>query len=485
MAPVRPHEDHAHPWRTLACVVVGVFMVILDTTVVNVAFPTLQREYGAPITDAQWIVSLYVLVLGVTTPLAGFLADRFGVKRMYLLGLGLFVAGSAACGLAPTLPALIAGRILQGIGGGITQPSGTALLYRAFPPSAIGRAFGYFGLALLVAPAAGPVLGGWLVDHGLWRWIFFLNIPVGLAGLVAGRAWLAEWRLPEAPALDWRGLALSTLGFGALLAAAGEGRQLGLTDPVVVSLLGAGALALGALWLHARRVEHPILELRLFAQPVFAAANLVGWIGVVGLFAAQFLLPLYLELLRGLSPGEVGLLLLAQPLAAAVASPLAGRLYDRIGPRPLAVSGFLALTLSTWGLVGLSTTSSLGLIRFLLVLRGFAFGLTIQTTFTTALAVVPRERVARASALISSTRFAIQALAVAALGTIVSGTGTQALPRLQDFALAYAVTLVFAAAACALALRLPGWPAPWGGRAALAGGPPRRAADLPRRVDDP
>ncbi len=457
-------------WHTLACVVVGVFMVILDTTAVNVAFPTLQREFGATLPTAQLIVSLYVLVLGVTTPLAGYLADRYGLKRMYRLGLVLFVTGSALCGFAPTLVALILARTVQGIGGGITQPSGVALLYRAFPPTQIGRAFGVFGIAMLVGPALGPVLGGWLVDLGLWRWIFFINVPFGVAAIIAGRTWLHEWKPERKPTFDPLGMVLSTVGFGALLVSAAEARQIGLFAPQVLFFFLLGITALVALWIHSRRISEPLLEMRLLDQPVFLTATIVGYIGVVALFAAQFLLPLYLEQSRGLPPGEVGWILLSQPLAAAVASPLAGRLYDRIGPRPIAAMGFLLLVLSTWGLVQLTDTTSLNWIRVLLAVRGLAFGMTIQTTFTTALATVPRDRVARASALISATRFSVQAIAVAVLGSIVAGATVGGVPLIRDFAAAYGVTLAFAAAALVFALWLPGWPRPWAGRAGLGAG---------------
>ncbi len=455
------------PWHTLACVVTGVFVVLLDTTAVNVAFPTLQRQFSATLTQSQWIVSLYVLVIGITTPVAGWLADRFGVKRMFLVGLGLFTLGSAACGMAPSLPWLIASRVVQGIGGGITQPAGMALLYRAFPPERIGRAFGVFGIALLVAPALGPVLGGALVDAGHWRWIFYLNLPVGAFGILAGRRWLEEWKRPNTPGLDWPGVVLSSIGFGALLYAAATGRIHGFRAPEVLATGVAGIVALIILWIVERRSTAPLLDVSLVRNPIFLTALFVGYVGVVGLFAAQFLLPLFLEAIRGLSPGEVGLVLLAQPLAAAVASPISGRLYDRIGPRVIAPIGFLLLVISTWGLVRLDAETSLGHIRLVLIVRGLAFGMTIQTTFTTALAVVPRDRVARASAFVSATRFTIQAVAIAVLASIVGVAGGTRYD-VRGFAVAYTVTLAFAAIACILATRLPGWPGAWGGRASIA-----------------
>ena len=281
------------PWHTLACVVTGVFVVLLDTTAVNVAFPTLQRQFSATLTQSQWIVSLYVLVIGITTPVAGWLADRFGVKQMFLVGLGLFTLGSAACGMAPSLPWLIASRVVQGIGGGITQPAGMALLYRAFPPERIGRAFGVFGIALLVAPALGPVLGGALVDAGHWRWIFYLNLPVGAFGIFAGLRWLEEWKRPNTPGLDWTGVVLSSIGFGALLYAAATGRIHGFRAPEVLVTGVAGIVALIILWVVERRSAAPLLDVSLVRNPIFVTALFVGYVGVVGLFAAQFLVWLF------------------------------------------------------------------------------------------------------------------------------------------------------------------------------------------------
>ncbi len=180
--------DSSYKWKVLASVVVGLFMVILDATVVNVALRSLQEKYAASTSDVQWIISLYTLALGIATPLSGFLGDRVGVKRVYISGLAIFVLGSVLCGLAPSLPLLIAARGLQGIGGGIALPLGTAMLFGAFPPEQRGAAFGVFGIVLVFAPASGPLLGGWLVDHNLIPWIFFINLPIGLLGLtVSGR----------------------------------------------------------------------------------------------------------------------------------------------------------------------------------------------------------------------------------------------------------------------------------------------------------
>jgi len=199
MPPSPPPIPDNYKYRVLVSVVFGVFMVVLDSTVVNVAFQTLRHEYGASLSDAQWIISLYVLALGVATPVSGFLADRFGIKRTYITGLAGFVAGSLLCGLAPSLRLLVAARALQGLAGGIALPLGSAQLLRAFPPHEQGKALGLFGIVLVFAPAIGPVLGGALVDAGLWRWIFFINVPIGVFGVLLAFATLAELVSNERP----------------------------------------------------------------------------------------------------------------------------------------------------------------------------------------------------------------------------------------------------------------------------------------------
>ncbi len=240
--------DETYKWKVLASVVVGLFMVILDATVVNVALRALQEKYGVSTSEVQWVISLYTLALGIATPLSGFLGDRLGAKRVFLGGLATFVSGSALCGLAPSLLALIAARALQGIGGGIALPLGTAMLFGAFPPRQRGVAFGVFGIVLVFAPASGPLLGGWLVDHHLVPWVFFINLPIGLVGLAIGLCLLRGGPGRPGP-VDLAGIVLAPLGFGALLFAASiagdQGARWG--DPRVIGGLAAGLLLLAAL----------------------------------------------------------------------------------------------------------------------------------------------------------------------------------------------------------------------------------------------
>ena len=525
-----------YKWRVLISVIFGLFMVILDTTVVNVAFPTLRAEFNAGLSDSQWIISVYVMALGISTPLSAYLADRFGIKRTYVAGLAFFVIGSAVCGVSPSLGLLVAARALQGLGGGLALPLGTALLFGAFTAAEQGLAFGVFGIALVVAPAMGPILGGALVDAGNWRWIFFINIPIGILGFTLASLWLRERKAERAPRFDLLGFITSTLGFGAVLYAASVASSDGWNSQhVVIAFIVGGVSLLAFTLIELFVAPEPLLNLRLFSIPVFTLATVVGWVSVLALFGAEFLLPLYLQTLRGKSAFETGLILLPLAIASGIVAPFSGRLYDLFGPRVIAVVGFGLLAVNTWQFSQLGADTPITFIIFLLVLRGVALGLTVQTTLVTALSRVPGREVSRASSLSNATRQVVQSIGVAVLATVLvstlstpvksfesqfqsvttaattapnpfvqqiadqfksnglcgvkipaippipggapSGLPTQALidqacsESIAGYEQAYKLTFYFALLAMALGFFLPGWPAKWAGRSPASAGP--------------
>jgi len=420
-------------WKILISVMFGIFMIILDATVVNVAFPTLRREFGATLADAQWVLSIYVLSLGVTTPVSGYLADRFGIKRVYLFGLAVFVVGSFLCGLAPSLGWLIAARALQGFGGGVAQPLGPAQLYRAFPPKEQGTALGYFGIVLVFAPALGPVLGGLLVDANLWRLIFFINIPVGIIGVFLGSRFLLDYRVERKPAFDPLGLITAVIGFGSVLYAASIAETNGWTGTATLTAFAIGIAALIAhVVIELYVVKEPMTSLRLFRNTIFLNAALVGYVATVALFSAEFLMPVYLQAFRGRTALETGYILLAVAVTSGIATPLAGRLYDKIGPRMNLIVGFAILCINTWQLSQIEGTTPISYILFLLALRGLAVGLTLQTSFVAALSSVPLNNLPRGSSLLNSTRFVVQAVSVAALATVFSSSISADIRAQQD-----------------------------------------------------
>ncbi len=514
-------------YRILISVVFGIFMIILDTTVINVAFQTLRTEFGASLNDSQWIISIYVLFLGISTPMAAFLADRFGMKRTYLVGLGIFVVGSLLSGISPSLPFMIVARAIQGIGGGLAMPLGSAILLRSFPPEEQGYALGIFGIVTLVAPAVGPIMSGYLVDHNLWRFIFFINPPIGILGIFLGSRFLPAFASDQKPPLDILGLITEVVGFGAVLYAASIAANQGWGAPGVLTWFAVGAVGLVAFAIVELFIaKRPLLDLRLFQKPVFLNASLLGYVSVIALFGAEFLMPLYLQTLRGRTALGTGLILLPMAITGGIATIIAGRLYDRLGPRPLLAFGFGMLMVNTWQLSQIRADTPISTIMLLLALRGLAFGSTIQTTFVTALSVVPLREIAHGSSLTNATRLVVQSLGVAILATVLVSTLSPQISALQQqfqdqpqkagqppvalcvaspstqtgpslvsyrpqgqvppgfgtllqqacqqniagFELAYRITFFAAVAAFVLGVMLPGWPFKWAGR---------RAADMP------
>ncbi|MFL5805666.1 MAG: DHA2 family efflux MFS transporter permease subunit [Roseiflexaceae bacterium] len=438
-AQTQPEEPGrlAYKWKVLISVIFGIFMIILDSTVVNVAFQTIRSEYQTSLSNSQWVISIYVLALGIGTPLSGYLADRFGIKRIYVTGLTGFILGSLLCGLAPAISSsiwlLVAARALQGFSGGIAQPLGAAMLFRTFPPKEQGVALGYFGIALVVAPALGPILGGLLVDAGLWRWIFFINIPIGILGITLASRFLREYWPDKRPQLDPIGLITAIIGFGAVLYTASIAASEGWTSAPVLIGFGIGTVALIIFALVELFVaKEPLLNLRLFSIRPFLIASVIGYISVMALFGAEFLLPIYLQALRGRTAFETGSILLAMAVTSGIATPLAGRLYDKIGPRMLVMVGFTLLALNTWQLSQIEATTPISWLLFLLALRGAALGMTVQTTFATALAAVPRPLLPRGSSLINGSRFLVQSIGVAILATVLASALSPQVQRFQQ-----------------------------------------------------
>lgn len=424
-------DDPSYKWKVLVSVVFGLFVVILDTTVVNVALKTLQAQYNVGTNEAQWVISLYTLALGIATPLSAFLGEKFGIKKIYVGALALFVIGSALCGLAilesSNLAFLVAARAIQGIGGGLGLPLGTAMLFGAFPPKERGVALGIFGIALVFAPATGPLLGGWLVDQNLLPWIFFVNIPIGLIGIGIASAFLRDRKSQRPLKADYLGILFSTLGFGSLLygaSIAGQQGGGGWTAPPTLAAFALGIVSLVIFTLVELRNAEPLLDLRLFKIGTFTIANIVGWVGIIGLFGAEFLLPLYLQILRGMSAFDTGLFLLPLAIVSGIVTPIAGRLADRFGPRLPLVVGFALIAFNTWQLRDIQLDTDLGWITFLLIVRGIGFGLVIQNTLVAALSDVPGPKTARASSLVNATRQTIQSIGVAVLATILTSAIT-------------------------------------------------------------
>lgn len=415
-----PRSD-TYKWWVLVAAIFGAFVSILDTTIVNTALPHIQRAFDADLHVASYVTTAYTLAQGVVIAASGFLATRFGIKRVYLLSLALFTLGSALCGLAWNIDILVLFRVLQGASGAALFPLSISLLFGAFPEEQRGLANGIFGIPVLAAPAFGPVIGGYLAQYVDWRWIFYVNVPIGIVGIVLCWRILREAeRQPRLP-FDLRGFLLIASGLGLLLfglsnlAYEGWGALLTVTGPVILALLLV--LLFFPLELHT---AHPLLDVRLFTRRNFLIGSLMNWIAVTSLFGSTFLLPQYLQVLRGLSSYNAGLLLAPQGLATVVGTFVAGMLYRRLGPRPLIVMGGVAVgsavyLISRWA----TLTSPFTLLLPLLIVLGLAFPFIAQTTSTTALTGIGGTALPGANTLLGVSRSVVSSLAVAGFVNLV------------------------------------------------------------------
>jgi EmrB/QacA subfamily drug resistance transporter len=403
-----------------AVFVSALFMEIMDATIVNVALETISSDFGVPLSSVEWLVTAYLLSLAVWIPASGWIGDRFGTKRTILFALAVFTAASAACGLAESLPQLIAFRVLQGVGGGMLTPVGTAMLFRAFPPERRARASTVLIIPTVLAPASGPIIGGLLIEQLSWRWIFFVNVPIGLAALVFGAVALREERQPDPGSFDGGGFVLSAIGLASLLFAISEGPLYGWGSPRVVGAGTLGVAALAAFVAWELRRDQPMLHLRLLGERMFRLANIVGFFVYGSFIALLFLLALFLQQARMLSPLEAGLTIFPEAIGVVVASQIVGRLYPYIGPRRLLTGGLLALTAVMVALTTFDATTSLWTIRGLVFCAGASFACSLVPLQVATFAGISAADTGQASAMFSTQRQVAAALGVALLATVLT-----------------------------------------------------------------
>ena len=389
-AEVHPEQSlkiERHVWVISGVVIVGMIMSILDTTIVNVALATLSKELHSTIAQVQWVVTGYLLALGAVIPVTGWAARRFGAKRVYLVSLALFTVGSAACGLSSTLTALVVFRVLQGVGGGMIMPLAQLIMAQVAGPRRMGRVMSVVSMPAMIAPILGPVIGGVILQNLHWSWIFFVNVPIGIVALLLAWRMLPQTDSGEAGPLDVVGLALLPLGAAAIvfgLSELGSGSSIGSAS--VLAPLLAGVLMTVAFCLHALRATRPLLDIRLYANRVFAGASLTMFGLGAALFGAMILVPLYYQEVRGLSVIDTGLLTGPQGIGALLAMPVAGRLADRFGGGPVALAGVCVLAVSTIPLAFVGDHTSIVLISLVLVVRGVSIGLSFMPAMTAAFA---------------------------------------------------------------------------------------------------
>ena len=424
----RPQSIRQHPrahWFAVATVCIGAFMGQLDASIVTLALPTMQREFHASLGSVEWVALAYLLTLVSIITAIGRLADMFGRKLLYTYGFIVFTAGSLLCGMAPTLPLLIAARVLQAVGAAMLQANSVALIMHAMPRTQLGRGIGVQGAAQAVGLALGPALGGLLIALGGWRLIFFINVPAGVVGTALGWVMLPRTReLGRRGRFDWPAAMLFMPTVGAVLIAISFGNELGWLSPPVLGLWVSAAVLGLAFWVRERLTTWPMVDLGLFARAAFSAGISSGLLSYLVTFGTLFVVPFFLQHGRGMSSAVVGGQLTALPVALGVVAPCAGRLSERIGSRPLTVGG---MVVSAVALALLAVLRPAGpALAMGLALLGAGLGAFTPTNNATIMSAAPRTASGVAAGLLNMTRGLGTALGVALTGLVygqILGTG--------------------------------------------------------------
>jgi EmrB/QacA subfamily drug resistance transporter len=437
-APAAPDRLDREIWTLTGVVVVGAIMTLLDATAVNVAFGALRADLGASLAAAQWVLTSYLLTMAMVVPVIGWAIDRFGPRPLWIFSLCVFVTGSLCCGLSWSVGALIAARILQGVGGGMIVPLAQTILATAAGPQRLGRVMSLLSVITVLGPVLGPFVGGALVEYASWRWVFFVNLPLGVAAIVVALRHLPRGG-PRRPAtLDLRGLCLASVGIVALTYGLTQASSCGDFATADVTLaIGVGAALLVLFAVHVRRRGRTaLIDLNLFTNRDFSVAACCLFSMSAALFAVQLVLPMFYQLALGYGPLEAGLLLAPQGIGVALAVPFAGRLTDRVGPRVAVLPGLVLMVLGIVSYTRFTANSSAVLMALALVGQGAGIGFVMPPVTAAAYASLPPEAVPRATSAATMLR-QIGGSAGTALIAVVLAHGFASTTKQAAFVIAF------------------------------------------------
>ena len=434
--PQYPDKIDGPVLKIAGVVVLGAIMSILDITVVNVALPTFQVEFGEPgaplpYSTVAWTVTAYTLALATVIPMTGWAADRFGTKRLYMTALLLFTLGSVLCAMAPTIEALIGFRVLQGLGGGMLMPLGMTIMTRAAGPARMGRLMAILGVPMLLGPIFGPILGGWLIEHYSWHWIFLINAPIGAIAIVYAWRVLAADRPEPSESFDWVGMALMSPGLALFLygvsSIPGEGTFFS-AKVLVPGLIGLLMVVGFVFW--SFKPEHPLLDLRLFKNRNLTVSIITMFLFAAAFFGGLLLVPTYFQQVRGESPVDAGWLMAVQGVGAMITMPIAGALSDRLPVGRIVPIGLVAITGGMFALTQLTATTSYSYILPVLFVMGLGMGATMMPLMTSAIKTLTSHQVARGSTLLNISQQIASSIGVAIMSVVLTN-GLKTDPLLQ------------------------------------------------------
>ena len=416
----RIFAEHNRKWLTLAAVSFGLFMIMLDNTVVNVALPSIQRDLDADLSELQWIVTGYALTFAALMLVGGKLADAYGRRLIFVVGIAVFTVASLLCGLAGSGEMLIAARVLQGVGAALMNPATLSIIAATFPPRERGTAIGIWAGVSALALAIGPLVGGLITEHLDWSWIFFVNVPVGILGIAASYLFIDESRDETHARLDLPGLATSAIGLFALTYGLIEANSYGWSSTRIVgSFVLAGVSLLAFLQLE-RRQRDPMLPLELFRSGTYTGANLVVLLVALAMFGVFFFVSLYLQNILGYSAVQTGAAFLPLTILIILVAPIAGKTSDRIGSRGLMTAGMILIAAQLVMLSRLSVDARFWDLFPAFVIGGIGMGLTMTPSAAAATRSVPVDKAGVGSAVLNSARQVGGTMGIAVMGAIVA-----------------------------------------------------------------
>ncbi|MGD0483326.1 MAG: DHA2 family efflux MFS transporter permease subunit [Gemmatimonadales bacterium] len=409
-----------HKWVIAGTVLTGTFMAVLDSSIVNVALPRMSGTLGATIEEITWVATGYLLANTLIMPIIALLSARFGRKRFYMTSVLAFTLASMACGTARSLPAMVAFRAIQGLGGGALVTVAQAILRETFPVEEQGVAMGIYGVGIVVAPALGPTLGGWITDQYSWPWIFYVNIPIGILNLLLVQRFIHDpaYLVRHRDRIDWTGLGLMAVGLGSLQLMLEKGEDKNwFESQLIVYLAVFAVVGLGLFIWRELSDERPAVDLRILKNVPYASGTLLGGVLGMGMFGTLFLLPVFLQNLLGFTAMASGVAMLPRSIASAVAGPIGGRFYNRVGPRFLVVVGMALNAVGFWQLSHL--TGQVGAWDFFWpqVWQGAGMGLLFMAIATAALATIPKPRMTAATGLYNVVRTVCGSIGIAVAAT--------------------------------------------------------------------
>ena len=418
--------------KILAAMLFGMFIAILNQTLLNVALPKINTEFNISASTGQWLMTGFMLVNGILIPISAFLFNKYSYRKLFIIGLALFTLGSLVCAISFNFPIMMSGRVLQAIGAGILMPLGSNVIVTIFPPEKRGVAMGTMGIAMILAPAIGPTLSGYIVQNYHWNVMFYGMFFIGIIAIVIGLFWFKLYQSTTNPKADIPGIIYSTIGFGSLLYGFSEAGNKGWGSTEIVTMFIVGTVFIIFFILRELKMKAPMLNLEVLKYPTYTLTTIINMIVMMSLYGGMILLPLYLQNLRGFSALDSGLLLLPGALVMGALGPVAGKLLDTIGIKPLAIFGIGIMTYATWELSKLNMDTTYLHIMWIYIVRSFGMAFIMMPIMTAGMNALPPRLISHGNAFVNTMRQLAGSIGTAILVTVMTTQQTNHLSAFSE-----------------------------------------------------